>query len=158
MRREHIATLWPLTPASANKTDNIRKFEEVGTHPAANHNAIAEALAFHQAIGIERKSARLRYLTDRWVKQVESTPRVKILSSREPNQAWGLANVSLDGVDVSKAYDFLWTKYRIITAPIKHAEYQGLRVTPNIYTTLEEVDMFAGAIKDLLKQPSSTAA
>jgi selenocysteine lyase/cysteine desulfurase len=158
VRREHIARLWPLTPASANKTDNIRKFEEVGTHPAANHNAIAEALAFHQAIGIERKSARLRYLTDRWVKQVESTPRVKILSSREPNQAWGLANVSLDGVDVSKAYDFLWTKYRIITAPIKHAEYQGLRVTPNIYTTLEEVDMFAGAIKDLLKQPSSTAA
>src|SRR6185503_11328074 len=51
---------WPLTPAAASKSDNIRKFEEVGTHPAANHNAIAEALAFHQAIGTERKSARLR--------------------------------------------------------------------------------------------------
>jgi isopenicillin-N epimerase len=157
VRRENIAKLWPLTPASAAKTDNIRKFEEVGTHPAANHNAIAEALAFHQSIGIERKSARLRYLTDHWVKQVEATPRVKILSSRQPNQAWGLANVSLDGVDVSKAYDFLWTKYRIITAPIKHAEYQGLRITPNIYTTLDELDTFAAAIKQLLKQPSATA-
>jgi selenocysteine lyase/cysteine desulfurase len=157
VRRENIAKLWPLTPAAAAKSDNIRKFEEVGTHPAANHNAIAEALAFHQAIGVERKSARLRYLTDRWVKQVETTPRVKILSSREPNQAWGLANVSLDGVDVSKAYDFLWAKYRIITAPIKHADYQGLRVTPNIYTTLEELDTFAVAIKELLKQPAATA-
>src|SRR5436305_1226108 len=156
VRRENIAKLWPLTPAAASKADNIRKFEEVGTHPAANHNAIAEALVFHQAIGVERKSARLRYLTDRWVKQVDATPRVKILSSREPNQAWGLANVSLDGVDVSKAYDFLWTKYRIITAAIKHAEYQGLRVTPNVYTTLDELDTFAAAIQDLLKSGAST--
>jgi selenocysteine lyase/cysteine desulfurase len=157
MRREHIAKVWPLTPAAASKADNIRKFEEVGTHPAANHNAIAEALVFHQAIGIERKAARLRYLTDRWAKQVDTLPRVKILSSRVPNQAWGLANVSLEGIDASKAYDFLWTKYRIITAAIKHAEYQGLRVTPNVYTTLEELDTFAAAIKDLLKQPAATA-
>jgi selenocysteine lyase/cysteine desulfurase len=157
VRRENIAKLWPLTPANANKSDNIRKFEEVGTHPAANHNAIAEALAFHQAIGIERKSARLRYLTDHWVKQVETLPRVKILSSRQLNQAWGLANVSLEGVDPGKAYEFLWSKYRIITAAIKHAEYQGLRVTPNVYTTLDELDTFAAAIRDLLKNPSATA-
>src|SRR6476469_6640860 len=148
VRRENIAKVWPLTPAAASKTDNIRKFEEIGTHPAANHNAIAEALAFHQAIGVERKSARLRYLTDRWVKQVETTPRVKILSSRLPNQSWGLQNISLEGIPVAKAYDYLWTKHRIITAAINHAEYQGLRVTPNIYTTLQEVDMFGDAVED----------
>src|SRR6266481_2236816 len=158
VRREHIAKVWPLTPAAASRADNIRKFEEIGTHPAANHNAIAEALVFHQAIGIERKAARLRYLTDRWAKQVDRLPRVKILSSRDPNQAWGLANVSLEGDDVSKAYDFLWAKYRIITAPIKHAEYQGLRITPNIYTTLEEVDTFAAAVEDLLKNGAPTTA
>ena len=156
VRRENIEKLWPLTPPAASKMKDIRKFEEVGTHPAANHNAIAEALAFHQAIGVERKAARLRYLTDRWVGQVDKLPRVKILSSREKDQAWGLANVSLEGVDVSKAYDFLWTKYRIITAAIKHAEYQGLRVTPNVYTTLDELDTFAAAIQDLLKSGAST--
>src|SRR5439155_1218757 len=158
VRRENIENLWPLTPANASRTKDIRKFEEVGTHPAANHNAIAEALAFHQAIGIERKAARLRYLTDHWVKQVDKLPRVKMLSSREPDQAWGLANVSLDGVDVSKAYDFLSTKYRIITAAIKRDDYQGLRVAPNVYTTLEELDTLAVAIQDLLKSPPSTAA
>src|SRR5262245_52561331 len=66
VRRENIEKLWPLTPAAASKTKDIRKFEEVGTHPAANHNAIAEALAFHQSIGVERRAARMRYLTDRW--------------------------------------------------------------------------------------------
>ena len=157
VRRENIEKLWALTPPPASKMKDIRKFEEVGTHPAANHNAIAEALAFHQAIGIERKSARLRYLTDRFATRLEKHPRVKILSSRLPDQAWGLANVSLEGVDVSKAYDFLWTKYRIITAAIKHAEYQGLRVTPNVYTTLEELDTFSTAIEDLLKNGATTS-
>jgi selenocysteine lyase/cysteine desulfurase len=157
MRREHIAKLWPLTPAAAAKSDNIRKFEEVGTHPAANHNAIGEALAFHQAIGTERKAARLRYLNDRWAKRVDKLPGVKILNSREVNQAWGLFNVSFEGVDAPKAYDFLWTKYRIITAAIKRDDYQGLRVTPNVYTTLQEVDTFATAIEDLMKHPPSTA-
>jgi selenocysteine lyase/cysteine desulfurase len=156
VRHENIEKLWPLTPPPATKMKDIRKFEEIGTHPAANHNAIAEALAFHQAIGVERKAARLRYLTDRWVGQVDKLPRVKILSSREKDQAWGLANVSLEGIDASKAYDFFWTKYRIITAAIKHAEYQGLRVTPNVYTTLDELDTFAAAIQDLLKSGTAT--
>jgi isopenicillin-N epimerase len=151
VRRENIAKLWPLTPAAAAKSDNIRKFEEVGTHPAANHNAIGEALAFHQAIGTERKAARLRYLNDRWAKRVDKLPGVKILNSREPNQAWGLFNVSLERVDAPKAYDFLWSKYRIITAAIKRDDYQGLRVTPNIYTTLEEVDTLAHALEDLAR-------
>jgi isopenicillin-N epimerase len=150
-RRENIEHLWPLTPPPAAKMKDIRKFEEVGTHPAATHNAIAEALVFHQAIGIEKKSARLRYLTDRWASRLEKNPRVKILSSREPNQAWGLANVSLEGINSSKAYEFLWSKYRIITAAINHADYNGLRVTPNVYTTLDEIDTFSGAIETLLK-------
>jgi selenocysteine lyase/cysteine desulfurase len=158
VRRENIAKVWPLTPAHVSKSDNIRKFEEVGTHPAANHNAIAEALAFHQAIGTERKAARLRYLNDRWAKRVDKLPGVRILNSREPNQAWGLFNVSLERVDAPKAYEFLWTKYRIITAAIKRDDYQGLRVTPNVYTTLEEVDTFAAGIEELTKNGAPTTA
>jgi selenocysteine lyase/cysteine desulfurase len=157
VRRENIEKLWPLTPAAESKAKDIRKFEEVGTHPAANHNAIAEALTFHQTIGVERRAARMRYLTDRWATRLEKHPRVKILTSRLPNQSWGLANISLQGIDASKAYETLWSKYRIITAAIKHAEYQGLRVTPNIYTTLEEIDTFAGAIEELLKNGASSS-
>jgi selenocysteine lyase/cysteine desulfurase len=158
MRRENIEKIWPLTPASAAKSKDIRKFEEVGTHPAANHNAIAEALAFHQGIGVERRAARMRYLTDHWANRLEKNPRVKILTSRLPNQSWGLANISLQGVDSQKAYESLWSKYRIITASIKHAEYQGLRITPNIYTTLQELDTFGDAIEEMLKAGTGTAA
>src|SRR5262245_21477482 len=158
MRRENIEKIWPLTPASTAKSKDIRKFEEVGTHPAANHNAIAEALVFHQGIGVERRAARMRYLTDHWANRLEKNPRVKILTSRLPNQSWGLANISLQGLDSQKAYETLWNKYRIITASIKHAEYQGLRITPNIYTTLQELDTFSEAIEEMLKGGTGTAA
>jgi selenocysteine lyase/cysteine desulfurase len=158
VRRENIEKTWPLTPAPASKAKDIRKFEEVGTHPDANHNAIAEALTCHQKIGVERRAARMRYLTDHWANRLEKHPRVKILTSRLPNQSWGLANISLQGVDSQKAYETLWSKYRIITASIKHAEYQSLRITPDIYTTLEELDTFGDAIEEMLKNPQSTAA
>jgi selenocysteine lyase/cysteine desulfurase len=80
VRRENIASLWPLTPAGASKTNDIRKFEEIGTHPAANHNAIAEALTFHQAIGTDA-APRAWYLRDRRAKRVEKLPGVKIHTS-----------------------------------------------------------------------------
>lgn len=155
VRREHIESLWPLTPAAASKAKDIRKFEEVGTHPAANHNAIAEALVFHQAIGGERKAARLRYLTDRWAARLEKHPRVKILSSRLPGQSWGLGNVHVDGLESHQIADRLYERRRILTAPIKHAEFDGLRVTPNVYTTLAEIDVFSDAVEHMLNVAGS---
>ena len=47
---------------------------------------------------------------------------------------------------------------RIITAAINHAEYNGLRVTPNVYTTLEEIDTFSEAVESLLKTPVTSTA
>ena len=70
VRKSKVKGLWPLMAAPTSMDDNIRKYEEIGTHPAANHNAIGAALAFHRAIGSDRKVARLRYLRDRWAKRL----------------------------------------------------------------------------------------
>jgi isopenicillin-N epimerase len=160
VRREHIASTWPLQAAPASKDTDIRKFEEIGTHPAANHNAIAEALQFHQAIGTERRAARMRYLRARWQSRVEKLPGVRILTSPDPEQSCGLVNVTLNGFDHRKVVAHLWTKHRIVvtTAGVE-GQYQGLRITPNIYTTIEEIDMFANAMESLVKSglPKETA-
>ena len=97
--------------AAPERSDNdIRKFEEIGTSPAATKAAINEALAFHQAIGTERKAARLRYLTLRWANELKKNPRIKLHSSLEPGQTWGLAVVSIDGVDSNKLVSYLWDR------------------------------------------------
>ena len=157
VRRDRIAPTWPLQAAPARRSNDIRKFEEVGTISAAPYAAINEALQFHQAIGIERKAARLRYLTMRWVNQLKKNPRVKLHSDLATT--YGLANVGIEGVKAQDASKFLWDKYRIISNAIVRDEYQGLRVTPNVYTTLEEIDTFIMAMEDLLKNgvPAATA-
>jgi selenocysteine lyase/cysteine desulfurase len=149
VRRENIASLWPLTPAAATKEKDIRKFEEIGTHPAANHNAIAEALTFHQTIGIERKLARLRYLRDRWAARVKQHPRIRLHTNLDPGQSGAIGTVGIEGIPTPKMTAHLWDRWRIIVTPIVHPEYEGARVTPNVYTTLEEVDTFATALLQL---------
>ena len=151
VRRERIEPTWPLTAAPARSNKDIRKFEEVGTIAAAPFAAINEALAYHQALGGERKAARLRYLTMRWADRLKSNARVKLHSSMKAGETFGLANVGVEGIAAIDINRFLWDKYRIITAAITRTDYQGIRVTPNIYTTLEEIDTFSAAMEDLLK-------
>ncbi len=152
VRRENIEPLWPLTPAGESRAKDIRKFEEIGTHPAANHNAIAEALSFHEGIGIERKSARLRYLRDRWAAPLGADPRFRIRTSPDPAQSCAIGNVQIVGVPTAKAVSRLWERWRIIATPIVHAEYEGIRVTPNVYTTIEEIDTFTSAMQEIARK------
>jgi selenocysteine lyase/cysteine desulfurase len=151
VRRENIESLWPLTPAAGNRSKDIRKFEEIGTHPAANHNAIAEALTFHDSIGSERKAARLRYLRNRWADALRSDAHVRIHTSMDPAQSCAIGTVQIVGVPTAKVVASLWDKLRIIATPIVHAEYEGVRVTPNVYTTTDEIDTFADAMLTIAK-------
>ena len=150
VRKERIPQLWPLTPAAASRANDIRKFEEVGTHPAANHNAVAEARVFHHTIGGDRKIARLRYLRDRWMKRLAEHPKARILTSFDPAQGGAIGNLSTPGLDPGRLAAHLYEKHRIIVTPIKHGEFEGVRVTPNVYTTLEEVDTFASTVERIL--------
>ena len=152
VRRERIADLWPLTPAAGSKANDIRKFEEIGTHPAANHNAIAEARVYHHTIGGERKIARLRYLRDRWMRRLADHPRARILTSFDPAQSGAIGNIATPGIDPARLAAHLYAQHRIIVTPIKHAEFEGMRVTPNVYTTLEEVDTFATTMERILEK------
>ena len=143
VKKNRIKSLWPLMAAEAKQDDDIRKYEEIGTHPAANHNAIAEAIVFHRGIGVERKAARLRYLRDRWMKRLSANPKVVINTSFNPEMACAIGNVGIRDIDTGKLQAHLWAKKRIFTVAIVHAEFQGLRITPNVYTTVEEIDAFA---------------
>jgi selenocysteine lyase/cysteine desulfurase len=143
VRRDKIAGLWPLMAAAEKQTDDIRKFEEVGTHPCPHYLAIADALTFHQGIGPENKAARLIYLRDRWAEPLLELPNVRLHTSLKPGLACGIATVQIEGIDSGALADHLWKEHRIFTVAIRHAEFEGIRVSPSVYSTLEEVDRFA---------------
>ncbi len=151
VRKEKIKDLWPLMAATETQDENIRKFEEIGTHPAANYIAIADALTFHQGIGAKRKEERLRYLTHYWAERLLEHDRIRLNTSLKPEFSCAIGNVQVEGVDTVKLKEHLWKAHRIIVVPIMHKEFQGLRVTPNVYTTLEELDRFVDAMEDVIK-------
>ncbi|MGH9446813.1 MAG: aminotransferase class V-fold PLP-dependent enzyme, partial [Terriglobia bacterium] len=151
VKKERLPRLWPLMAAPGGMDDNIRKLEQIGTNPAALKAGIAEALTFHEGIGVERKSARLRYLKDRWARRLAQNPRVKLLTSLDPEQSCGLATFTVEGLDSGKLVDFLWQKYGIIVVTMAAQGWVGVRVVPNVYTTVDEIDAFSSAVEGALR-------
>jgi isopenicillin-N epimerase len=151
VRKSRIAGTWPLMAAGPKQDNDIRKFEEIGTHPAANHNAITEALVFNENLGIDRKAARLRYLRDRWALRLAQNPKCRILHSADPAQSCGIGFLAFNGVDAGKMRETLWSKYAIVTAYVPHEEFTGLRITPNVYSTLRDIDSFSEAVETEVK-------
>jgi len=152
VRRNRIKGLWPLMAADETLDADIRKFEEIGTHPAANTLAIAEALTFHQSIGDHRKAARLRYLRDLWaVRLTEYSDRVRLHTSLRGNFACGIATVQIQGIDSGDLAVRLRRRHGIVVSPIHHEQFEGIRVSPSVYTTLEEIDRFATAMETAIR-------
>jgi len=151
VRKNKIKDLWPLMAAPDEMINDVRKFEEIGTHPAANYLAISDALTFNQGIGIKRKEERLRYLRNYWAKRLMQNNRVKLHTSFNTRFSCGIANVQIEGIDSVDLNNHLWQNQRIITTPIKHDEFEGIRVSPNLFTTLEELDRFCDAMEMAIK-------
>ena len=153
VRRDRIKSLWPLMAGSVEQEGDIRKYEEIGTHPAANHNSISAALAFHRGIGADRKIARLRYLRDRWAKRLQAeSPRVKILTPLDSEFSGALCMLSIDGLEFGKLSAWLMSKHRIVNTPIQHKEFEGIRITPNVHTTLDEIDTFGDKMVEAIRK------
>ncbi|HEY4594427.1 MAG TPA: aminotransferase class V-fold PLP-dependent enzyme [Thermoanaerobaculia bacterium] len=152
VRREKIRDLWPLMAAPATMADDIRKFEEIGTHPDAQILAIAEALAFHEGIGAARKDARLRHLRDRWALRLARNERFRLHTSLKPWKACGIATVEMVGVDTRKLADHLWRRRRILVTPIVHPEFSGVRISPSVYTLPAEIDAFCEAMEEVAEK------
>jgi selenocysteine lyase/cysteine desulfurase len=157
VRGDRIDRLWPLQAALDGMRRDIRKFEEVGTQSIAARAAVFEAVECHQTIGADRKAARLRHLSLRWVEALRGHPRIRLLSSLEPGQAWGLVTAAIEGASGAALVAALLDRYGIAVGAVVSQgvpgpvfSFSGVRVTPQVYTTLDEIDRFVEAMRDVL--------
>ncbi|HXV64524.1 MAG TPA: aminotransferase class V-fold PLP-dependent enzyme [Vicinamibacteria bacterium] len=152
VRRDKIEKIWPLMAAPESMNADIRKFEEIGTHSLAPYLATGEALAFHNAIGSDRKEARLRYLKDYWAKRLMELPNVRLHTSLDPQMSCAIGNVEITNVAPDDLVDYFWDRHHIIVTAINHDEYRGLRITPNLYTTMDELDYFCEVFEQVARR------
>ncbi len=148
VRKDRIAGLWPLFAAVNVEDDDIRKLNHTGTHPAHTDLAIEDAIAFHEAIGAERKEARLRYLQNFWTSRVRGKPRIVVNTPTDPARTCAIANVSIEGVPPRELARRLMDEHRIWTIAIdrKAAGIEGVRITPHVFTTTAELDALVAAL------------
>lgn len=152
VKKEKIKKIWPLFPAPDPMSNDIRKFEHIGTHPEYLKLAVGDALTFHHGIGGKRKEERLRYLRNYWAKALEKLPGIRILTSYDPEQSCGIGSFFIEGMDMEKLGQILFQKHKIIITGIGvHDEFSGIRVTPSIYTTLRELDLFIETVTYYVK-------
>jgi len=148
VKKEKISSLFPLFPNDNPQSDDIRKFEAQGTRSFPAEEAIGYAIDFHNSIGSERKEARLRYLKNYWAEKVKDIPKVKIHTSLKDEYSCAICGVSIDGIEIADLDNFFFTKYKIHTVGINWENIHCVRVTPNVYTSLDELDKLVKAITD----------
>jgi selenocysteine lyase/cysteine desulfurase len=150
VRKDRIEKHWALMAAPPSMDKNIRKFEEIGTHPAAMHNATLQALEFHEQIGAERKFARLRYLKNRWGERLSKVPGAKVLVELGPEHSGAFATIHFETMEPGKLGEALMSKYNIFVTPIGGPGFNGIRVSSNVYTSTAEIDRFCDAVEAIV--------
>lgn len=146
IRPEHIKNIWPIFPNDKPQSEDIKKFETLGTRSFAPEQAISQAVEFHNAIGSARKEERLRYLKNYWCENVSKLPRIKLNVSLKPEYSCALGNFAIDGIDPDQIAQKLMSEFQIHTVSIKWENISGVRVTPHVYTSIKDLDRFIGAV------------
>lgn len=147
VKKEKIKKLFPLFATSDDPLkDDIRKFEHLGTRPFFIEQAIGKAIEFHHMIGGERKQKRLFYLKNYWMEKVKHLSNIKLNTSLDPKWGCAIGNVAVEGRKPGDLDSFLMEKYRIHTVGIQWENINGVRITPNVYTTTRNLDMLVEGI------------
>lgn len=152
VRRERIADRYPLFGARSKDANDIRKFEQTGTHAVAPFVAIGKAIDFYESIGVGRKSARLHYLKQYWTDQIKSEPKVIFHTPLDRKNSCAMVHVEVEGVDARKLSEHMRDRERIFVYPITREgedggeRLNGVYVAPNVFTRPAELDLFVEAL------------
>ena len=81
--------------------------------------------------------------------QLKDVPKIRFNTSFDAQQSCAIANVCIDGTNPESVTKYLFDKHHIFAVPIMHEEFQGIRITPNVYTTLGELDRFCEQMEEI---------
>ena len=149
VKKNKIDGIWPLLAERDLELNDMRRLNHTGTHPVHVDLGILNAIEYQNTLGLARKEARLRFLQHYWTSRVRDVPRVLVNTPADTSRHAGIGNVGIEGIEPSDLAKTLMDKRAIFTVAINRPGVRGLRITPNVYTTTDELDVFVDAIKEL---------
>jgi len=141
--------IWPLLANGNTDKSDIKRLNHIGTHPVHTDLAISNSIDYIKWIGMERKENRMRFLQRYWSDQLRNIKNVVVNTPIDIQRSCGIGNVGLTNMSPSKMENILFDKYNIFTVAIDYANVKGCRISPNIFTTTEELDIFVKAVKEM---------
>ncbi len=151
IKKEKIKNVWALLSNDVPDGENIRKFESLGTRSFASEMAIAQAVDFFHVLGAERKEARLLYLKNYWAEKVKSISTVQMNTSLKGQYSCAIGNFGIAGWKATQIDSKLMELYKVHGVGIEYEKLNGVRITPNVYTTLNELDRLVEGIEAISK-------
>ena len=152
IKKEKIEKIWPLICNDKPTSGDIRKFETIGTRSFPIEQGIGEAVNFQNGIGNKRKEERIRYLKNYWASRVQNIPKVKIHTSFKDEYACAICGVSVNGMTPGELDSALFSNYKIHTVGIVWENISCVRITPHVYTRLQDLDKLVMAIETIAKK------
>jgi len=152
IKKEKIEKIWPLVCNDKPNGTDIRKFETLGTRSFPIEQGIGEAVNFQNGIGSKRKEERIRYLKNYWASRVQNIPKVKIHTSFKDEYACAICGVSVDGMTPGELDSALFGTYKIHTVGIVWENISCVRITPHVYTRIQDLDKLVMAIDTIAKK------
>jgi len=149
VKKDKIDSIWPLFAERDLGPNDMRRLNHTGTHPVHVDLGILNAIEYQNTLGLARKEARLRFLQHYWTSKVRDLPRVLLNTPKDLSRHAGIGNVGIDGIEPSDLAKTLMDDFGIFTVAINRPGVRGLRITPNVYTTTDELDVFIAAIRKL---------
>ena len=146
---DKIPKIWPLLAEHDRESTDISRLNHTGTHPVHTDLAIADAMDYLEMIGMERKEKRLRFLQRYWSDKLRSVQGVIVNTPADEERSCGIGNVGIKNMEPGEMARTLLNDFGIFTVAINNAGVNGCRITPNVYTTTEELDRFVEAIESL---------
>jgi isopenicillin-N epimerase len=149
VRGERIPQIWP-SIVSAGCTDHLkgaRKIEVFGQRDDPRVVALEAAVDFINMIGMPAVEARVQVLASRAKIQLKEISAVELKTNLAPELSGGVVKFRLKNVPTKTAYDLLWEKHRLAIAMTPSGDAEGLRFSPQIYNSIEEVDRAVAAVK-----------
>ena len=149
VNRNNTHKIWPLLANGNTNKNDINRLNHIGTHPVHTDLAISNSIDYTNWIGMKKKEKRMRYLQRYWSDKLRSIENVIVNTPEDLNRSCGIGNVGLSNMSPSAMSKVLFEKYKIFTVAIDYANVKGCRISPNIFTTTNELDQFIIAVQEM---------
>jgi len=151
IRAERIPAIWPsiVTAGWADDLKGARKFEVFGQRDDPRVVALEAAIDFINLIGIRTVEERTRALATRAKSQLREIGGVQLKTNLESDLSAGVVKFKMKKMPTIEAYNTLWERHRVAIANTASGDAEGLRFSPHIYNSMEEIDRAVAAVREL---------